>query len=82
MRKLVYALTAAAAIVAGAPTLANAGEIYVDGGRGYYVDRYDGPHFRIRERDREFRHGFYRRDYDRDYGDRGVVIREHHWDDY
>jgi hypothetical protein len=82
MRKLVYALAAAAAIAAGVPTLANAQDIYVGVGadRGYYGDRYDGPRFRLHERDREFRHGFYRRDYrDRDY-DRGVVIREHRWD--
>jgi hypothetical protein len=83
MRKLVYALTAAAAIAAGVPTLANADEIYVDGGRGYYGDRYDGPRFRLHERNREFRHGFYHRGYgDRDYGDRDVVIHEYRWNNY
>lgn len=75
MRKLTYALAAAAAIAAGVPTLANAGEVgvYIDGHHGYY-DRYDHPRFRLHER--EFRHGFYHRDY----GDRDVVIRHHRWD--
>ena len=78
MKKLVYALTAAAAIAVGVPTLANATEVYIHGDHGYN-DRYDGPrHFREFGRDREFRHGFDRRDYgDRGYGDRDVVIREH-----
>ena len=81
MKKLVYGLTAAAAIAAAIPTLANAEEIYVTGDHGYYGDRYDGARFRLHERDREFRHGFYHRNYrDRDYGDRSVVIREHYWD--
>ena len=75
MRNFVYALTAAAAIAAGIPTLANAGEVYIqsDRGYGYYGDRYDGPRFRLHERDREFRRGFYHRGYD----DRDFVIREH-----
>jgi hypothetical protein len=79
MRKIVYALTAAAAIVAGVPTLANAQDVYIHGDRGYYGDRYDGPRFRFHDRDRAFRHDFYHRDYygDRDYGGRDVVIREH-----
>jgi hypothetical protein len=78
MRKLTYALAAAAAIAAGVPTLANAGGVSVDvnGGHGYYGDRYDGPRFRFREHDREFRHRYYHHDY----GDRDVVIRRHHWD--
>lgn len=78
MRKLTYALAAAAAIAAGVPTIANAGGVgvYVDGDHGYYGDRYDGPRVRFHERDREFRHGYYHRDYD----DRDVVIRHHHWD--
>jgi len=79
MRKLVYALTAAAAIAVGVPTLANAGEVYIHGDHGYY-DRDDGPRFVFREheRSREFRHGFYRRDFrDRGYGDRDFVVREH-----
>lgn len=81
MRKFVYALTAAVAIAAGVPTLANAGEVYIGSGHGYYGDRYDGPRLRFRERDREFRHGLYHRhDGDRYYGDRDVVIREHRYD--
>lgn len=77
MKKLVYALTAAAAIAVGVPTLANATEVYIHGDHGYYGDRYDGPRFGFRDH-REFRHGFDRRDYgDRGYGDRDVVIREH-----
>jgi len=78
MRKLTCALAAAAAIAAGVPTLANAGEVggYVNGEHGYYGDRHDGARFQFRERDREFRHGYYHRDYD----DRDVVIRRHHWD--
>jgi hypothetical protein len=71
-------LVAAAAIAAGVPTLANAGGVgvYVDGEHGYYGDRDDGVRFRFREHDREFRHGYYHRDY----GDRDVVIRHHYWD--
>jgi hypothetical protein len=79
MRKLVYALTAAAAIAAGIPTLANAGEVYIQGGDYGYYHRHDGPRFGFREheRDREFRHGFDRRDYGERYGDRDFVVREH-----
>lgn len=77
MRKFVYALTAAAAMAAGVPTLANAQDVYIHGGHGYYGDRFDGPRIRFRDRDREFRHGFYHRDYGDRYGDRDVVIREH-----
>jgi hypothetical protein len=74
MRKLTCVLATAVAIAA-VPTLANAGVgIYVNGDHGYYGHRYDGPRFR--EHDREFRHGYYHRDY----GDRDVVIRHHHWD--
>lgn len=78
MRKLTYALAAAAAIAVGVPTIANAGGIgvYVDGDRGYYGDRYDGPRVRFHERDREFRRGYYHREYD----DRDVVTRHHRWD--
>jgi Ni/Co efflux regulator RcnB len=78
MRKLTCALAAAAAIAASVPTLANAGEfgVYVGGDHGYYGDRYDGPRVRLHERDREFRHHYFHRDY----GDRDVVIRHHHWD--
>jgi hypothetical protein len=79
MRKLVYALTAAAAIAVGVPTFANAGEVYIHGDHGYY-DRHDGPRFGFREheRGREFRRDFDRRDYgDRGYGDRDFVVREH-----
>jgi hypothetical protein len=65
MRKLTYALAAAATLAIGAPTIANAAGfgVYVGGGPGYYGERYDGPHVRY--------HGH----------DRGVVIRQHHWDD-
>ena len=77
MRKLVYALTAVAAIAVGVPTLANAGEVYIHGDHGFYGDRHDGPRFGFREHERrefrEFRHGFDHRDR----GDRDFVVREH-----
>ena len=45
MRKLTYALAAAATLAIGAPTIANAEGfgVYVGGDHGYYGDRYDGP---------------------------------------
>ena len=49
MRKLTYALAAAATLAIGAPTIANAEGfgVYVGGDHGYYGDRYDGPRVRI-----------------------------------
>ncbi|MBR0846283.1 hypothetical protein JQ543_00900 [Bradyrhizobium diazoefficiens] len=80
MRKLTYALAAAATLAIGVPTIANAAGVgvYVGGDSGYYGDRYDGPRARIYEHDRGWHRGWY--NHDRDYG-RGVVIRRHHWDD-
>jgi hypothetical protein len=79
MKKLAYALVAAATLAIGAPTIANAAGIgvYVGGDRDHYGDRYDGPRARFYEHDRGWHHGWYH--HDRDY-DRGVVIRRHHWD--
>ncbi|MFT4118899.1 hypothetical protein [Bradyrhizobium sp.] len=81
MKKLTYALVAAATLAIGVPTIANAAGvgIYVGGDNGgYYGDRYDGPRARFYDHDRGWHHGWYHSD--RDY-DRGVVIRRHHWDD-
>jgi hypothetical protein len=82
MRKLCYALAALATIAIGAPTTASAGGfgVYVGGDRDYYGDRYDGPRFRFYEHDRGLHRGWYHRNYYD--GDRDVVIRRHHWDDY
>jgi hypothetical protein len=80
MRKLTCALAAAATLAIGAPTIANAAGfgVYVGGGPGYYGERYDGPYVRYYGHDRGWHRGWYH--HDRDY-DRGVVIRQHHWDD-
>ena len=82
MRKLTYALAAAATLAIGAPTLANAGGVgvYV-GGDGYYGDRYDGPRVRFYEHDRGWHRGWYHHHRYDVYGDRGFVIRDHDWDD-
>jgi hypothetical protein len=83
MRKLTYALAAAATLAIGAPTIANAEGfgVYVGGDHGYYGDRYDGPRVRIYEHDRGWHRGWYQHDYgDRYRDDGGVVIREHRWD--
>ena len=81
MRKLTYALAAAATLAIGAPTIANAEGfgVYVGPDHGYYGDRYDGPRVRFYDHDRGWHHGWYHHNY---YGDRddGVVIREHRWD--
>lgn len=82
MRKLTYALAAAATLAIGAPTIANAAGVgvYVSDGAGYYGDRYDGPRVRFydHDHDRGWHRGWY--NHDRDY-DRGVIIHRHHWDD-
>jgi hypothetical protein len=80
MKKLTYALAAAATLAIGAPTIANAAGfgVYVGGDRGYYGDRYDGPRVRFYDHDRGWHRGWYRHGY---YGDRDVVIRHHRWDD-
>jgi hypothetical protein len=83
MRKLTYALAAAATLAIGAPAIANAQGfgVYVGGDHGYYGDRYDGPRVRVYEHDRGWHRGGYQRDYgDRYRDDGGVVIREHRWD--
>jgi hypothetical protein len=82
MRKLTYALAAAATLAIGAPTIANAEGfgVYVGGDHGYYGDRYDGPVVRFRDHDRGWHNGWYHHR-DRFRGD-GVVIREHRWDRY
>lgn len=82
MRKLTYALAAAATLAIGAPTLANAAGVgvYVGGDHGYYGDRYQGPHVRFYEHDRGWHHGWYRHDRYRDHGARGFIVREHDWE--
>jgi opacity protein-like surface antigen len=79
MKKLAYALAAAAAIAVAAPTVASAQGfgVYVGGDRGYYGDRYDGPRARFYTHDRGWHRGWYHRDMDRD---RDVVIRRY-WRD-
>jgi hypothetical protein len=80
MKKLTYALAAAATLAIGIPTIANAAGVgvYVGEEPGYYVDRYDGPRVRFYDHDRGWHRGWYR--HDRDY-DRDFVIRRHYWDD-
>ncbi|MBR1278393.1 hypothetical protein [Bradyrhizobium sp. AUGA SZCCT0283] len=86
MRKLSYVLAALAIVAIGAPTAASAGGfgVYVGGDRDYYGDRYygdryyGGPRFGFYQHDRGLHRGWYHRNY---YGDRGVVIRRHYWDD-
>jgi hypothetical protein len=78
MRKLTYALVAAATLAIGAPTIANAASLYIGGDDGYYGYRHEAPGVRVYP-ERGWHHGWYR--HDRDYYDRGVVIRPHHWDD-
>ena len=80
MRKLVLAAVAAMAVAV--PTIASATEfgVRIGGDRDYYRDRdYRGPRAEFYGHDRGWHRGWYHHDYD---GDRGVVIREHHWDDY
>ena len=79
MKKLAYALAAAAAIAVAAPTVASAQGfgVYVGGDRGYYGDRYDGPRARFYAHDHGWHRGWYHRDMDRD---RDVVIRRY-WRD-
>ena len=62
MKKLTYALVAAATLAIGAPTIANAAGvgIYVGGDRDYYGDRYDGPRARFYEHDRGWHRGWHR----------------------
>ena len=83
MRKLTYAIAALATIAVSAPTIANAAGfgVYVGGDRDYYgdryVDRYDGPRFRVYEHDRGLHRGWYK-----DRGERTVIIKKRrHWDD-
>ena len=81
MKKLTYALAAAATLAIGTPTIANAAGVgvYVGDEPGYYADRYDGgPRVRFYDHDRGWHRGWYR--HDRAY-DREFVIRHHDWDD-
>jgi hypothetical protein len=81
MRKLFYALAALTTIAIATPTIASAEGfgVYIGGDRDYYGDRYYGPRAEFYGHDRGWHRGWYHRDYD--YGDRGVVIRRHYWDD-
>jgi hypothetical protein len=79
MKKFVLATVAAIAVAA--PAIASATEfgVRIGGDRDTYVDRdYRGPRVGVYEHDRGWHRGWYHHDYD---GDRGVVIRQHHWDD-
>ena len=79
MRKLSYVLAALATIAL--PTIASAEGfgVYVDGDRDYYRSRdYGGPRVEFYGHDRGWHRGWYHRDY----GDRGVIIRRHYWDEY
>ena len=79
MKKLTYAIAAAATLAIGTPTIANAAGVGIYFGEpGYYGDRYDGPRVRFYDHDRGWHRGWYHRGYD--WGDRGVVIRRHYWD--
>jgi hypothetical protein len=76
MRKLSYALIAAATLAIGLPTAAGAQGfgVYVGGDNGYYGHRYYGPRVEFYGHDRGYHRGWYR--------DRDVIIRRHYWDDY
>jgi len=79
MRKLLLAAVAATAVAV--PTIASATEfgVRIGGDRDTYVDRdYRGPRVEYYGHDRGWHRGWYHHDYD---GDRGVVIRQHYWDD-
>jgi len=74
MRKLLYALAALIAIAT--PTIASAEGfgVYIGGDRYY-----PGPRVEFYGHDRGWHRGWYHRGYD--YGDRGVIIRRHYWDE-
>ena len=81
MRKLSYVLAAVTAMAVAAPTIANAAEFgfRIGGDPGYCAYHYcGGPRFGFYGHDRGWHRGWYHHDY---YGDRGVVIRHHDWDD-
>ena len=81
MKKFSYVLAALATIAVGVPTIASATEfgVRIGSDRDYYVDRgYRGPRAEFYGHDRGWHRGWYHHDYD---GDRGVVIRQHYWDD-
>jgi hypothetical protein len=81
MKKLSYVLAALATIAVGVPTIASATEfgVRIGSDRDYYVDRdYRGPRAEFYRHDRGWHRGWYHHDYD---GNRGVVIRQHYWDD-
>jgi hypothetical protein len=86
MRKLALAALTTAAIAV--PTIASAEGfgVYIGGDRDYYGDRYYGPRAEFYGpraefygHDRGWHRGWYHRGYD--WGDRGVVIRPHYWDE-
>jgi hypothetical protein len=78
MRKFVLATVAAMAVAM--PTMASAEGFgfRIGGDPDYCAYHYCGPRFGFSEHDRGYHRGWYHHDYD---GDRGVVIRHHHWDD-
>jgi hypothetical protein len=79
MRELTFVIAALATLAVGTPTLANANvDANPSGDRDYYGDRYDGPRARFYEHDRGWHRGWYHHEY---HSDRGVVIRNHHWND-
>lgn len=79
MRKLSYVLATLATVAIGVPTAASAGGFGVYVGDGYAYRYHSGPRFGFYEHDRGLHRGWYHRNY---YGDRDVVIRRHHWDEY
>ena len=81
MRKLTYALAAAATLAIAAPSIANAAGIgvYMGGDHGYYGDRYDGPGVRFYTHDRGWHQGWQHRD-DYGYRDRGMMRGDQRWD--
>jgi hypothetical protein len=92
MRKISLALAALATIAVAAPTVASAEEFGVGvrlGGDRYYDrgdfrdrDYFRGPRAEFRGRYRDYDRG-YHRGWDRDRGDRTVIIKRRHrdWDD-
>jgi hypothetical protein len=79
MRKLSYVLATLATVAIGVPTAASAGGFGVYVGDGYAYRYHGSPRFGFYEHDRGLHRGWYHRNY---YGDRDVVIRRHHWDEY
>jgi hypothetical protein len=90
MRKLSLALAALATIAVAAPTIASAEDFGVnvrvggDRDRGEYREHRDfrGARAEFRDHDRGWHRGWEHRDWDRDRGDRTVIIKRRHrdWD--